>query len=106
MRDWGYARDYANGMRLMCRQAVPRDLILSTGTARSVGEFLGVAAELAGIPDWQRYVQVRRVAPTAMPTALVGDPTAAMTVLGWRHSTSFRELIALMLACEERGSLD
>ncbi len=106
VRDWGFARDYAHGMTLMCAQNAPRDLILATGKGRTVGEFVATAAELAGISDWPEQVHVRNPnMPISASAPLVGDPSAAYEVLGWRHSVSFAELIAHMLECEARGSL-
>ncbi|MCR4340408.1 MAG: GDP-mannose 4,6-dehydratase [Gemmatimonadaceae bacterium] len=106
VKDWGFARDYAEAMTLMGAQSAPRDLILATGKGRTVGEFVETAAGLAGISDWQERVRVRNPGmPARPPVRLVGDPAAAYGVLGWRHSVSFAELIAHMLECEAQGSL-
>lgn len=107
IKDWGYAKDYANGMRLMCAQDEPRDFILATGKGHSVGDFLINAATAYGISDWQKHVYVRNTKlPVSLPMPLIGDPSEAYKVLGWKHSVSFRELIELMVDSERSGSLD
>lgn len=106
VKDWGFAKDYAQGMTLMCAQEAQRDFILASGQGRTVGEFVATAAELAGISDWSERVQVRNTTvPACAPVPLVGDASAAYEVLGWRHSISFIELVGHMVECEERGSL-
>jgi len=107
IKDWGYAKDYANGMRLMGKQDMPQDLILATGQAHTVEDFIAVAAKCAGITDWRSRIQVQCSSPPMnMPVALIGDSSLAMRDLGWQHSLDFEELVALMMDSEMAGSLD
>ncbi|OGY82051.1 MAG: GDP-mannose 4,6-dehydratase, partial [Candidatus Jacksonbacteria bacterium RIFOXYD2_FULL_43_21] len=48
-RDWGYAKDYVEGMWLMLQQSKPDDFILATGETHTVREFVEEAASLLGI---------------------------------------------------------
>ena len=56
-RDWGYAKDYVEGMWLMLQQDTPDDYVLATGETHSVREFLDEAFGLVGL-DWQKYVEI------------------------------------------------
>lgn len=97
-RDWGYAGDYVAAMRLMLRQASPADFVIATGTTHSVRELVEVAFAHLGL-DWRDYV---RTDPTLVRGRaelhnLVGAPAKARTVLGWRPTLSFEELVRLLV---------
>jgi GDPmannose 4,6-dehydratase len=99
-RDWGYAPDYVRAMWMMLQQTQPADLVLSTGEQHSVKEFAELAFALVGL-DWQRYVKIDRayLRPAEVDT-LLGDSSRARKVLGWQPSTSFPELVRLMVAAD------
>ncbi|MFA7285057.1 MAG: GDP-mannose 4,6-dehydratase [Candidatus Absconditabacterales bacterium] len=48
-RDWGHAKDYVQGMRLMLQQDTPQDYVLATGETHSVREFIMLAFQQIGI---------------------------------------------------------
>ena len=53
-RDWGHARDYAEGMWLIVQQPQPDDYVLATGESHSVREFVELAFAEVGIEiQWQ-----------------------------------------------------
>ena len=113
-RDWGHARDYVEGMWLILQQDQPDDYVLATGESHSVREFIveafghggrtiewrGKGVEEKGIDakTGQVLVEVdpRYFRPTEVDL-LVGDPTKAHEKLGWRHQTSFPELVREMV---------
>ncbi|MDB5168804.1 MAG: GDP-D-mannose dehydratase, GDPmannose 4,6-dehydratase [Candidatus Saccharibacteria bacterium] len=98
-RDWGYAGDYVEGMWLMLQQDKPGDYVLATGETHTIGEFLDLAFKEIGIEDWKPYVKEN---PDFMRPAevdiLLGDPTKAETVLGWKRKVDFPSLVKLMVA--------
>jgi GDPmannose 4,6-dehydratase len=113
-RDWGHAADFVKGMWLMMQQPKPDDYVLATGESHSVREFIELAfAEVGRTIEWQgRGVDERgvdaangkdliRVDPRYFrPTEvdeLVGDPSKAAKHLGWRHETSFKDLVTEMV---------
>ena len=116
-RDWGHARDYVEGMYLILQQPVSDDYVLATGEAHSVREFVELAfAEVgrnivwsgSGIHEVGRdarsgdplvRIDPRYFRPTEVEL-LLGDPSKAHKQLGWKHTTSFRELIAEMVAAD------
>lgn len=116
-RDWGHARDYVEGMWKMLQQDAPDDYILASGENHSVREFVEIAfAEIGRTVRWQGegldekgYDETTRellveVDPAFFrPTdlgATLGDARKAQERLGWRPKTSFRELVAEMVAAD------
>ena len=119
-RDWGHARDYVEGMWLILQQDEPDDYVLATGEMHSVREFVELAFQQIGrFIEWdgkgldERGVDSRsgevlvRVDPNYFrPTdveLLLGDPSKAHQQLGWRHRTSFAELVQEMVAADLRA---
>jgi GDPmannose 4,6-dehydratase len=113
-RDWGHARDFVDGMWRIVQQAEPGDYVLATGENHSVREVVerafaevGVAIEWRGAgPDEQGFdsasgeVRVEidpRYFRPAEVDELVGDPSRAQQVLGWRATTGFAEMIGEMV---------
>jgi GDPmannose 4,6-dehydratase len=97
-RDWGFAGDYVKAMWLMLQQEVADDYVISTGKTQSVRELVQLAFQIAGIKDWEKYVEQ---SPEFMRPAevdlLIGDPKKAKEVLGWETETSFEELVTMMV---------
>jgi GDPmannose 4,6-dehydratase len=96
-RDWGYAVDYVQAMWLMLQQERADDYVIATGTTNTVRRCVEIAFDRVGL-DWERYVVIddafKRPAEVDL---LVGDATKAGDELGWRPTTSFDELIKLMV---------
>jgi GDPmannose 4,6-dehydratase len=99
-RDWGYAPDYVRAMWMMLQQTEPADLVLSTGEQHSVREFAELAFGLVGL-DWRQYVKIDRayLRPAEVDT-LLGDSSRARQTLGWHPTTSFPELVRLMVVAD------
>ena len=113
-RDWGHARDYVEGMWMMLQQDEPDDYVLATGEKHSVREFVerafghvgrrivwrGAGVDEIGVDakSGQILVEVdpRYFRPTEVDV-LLGDPGKARQRLGWRHKTSFVDLVAEMV---------
>jgi len=96
-RDWGYAPEYVAAMRLMLRGAEPHDYVVATGRAASVRDFAALAFAHVGL-DWRDHV--RSEAGLARPhdtAARIGDPSRIKRDLGWTATTTFEELVALMV---------
>jgi GDPmannose 4,6-dehydratase len=97
-RDWGFAGDYVEAMWLMLQQDKPDDYVISTGEAHSVREFVEIAFTEANL-DWKRYVEVdTRYFRPAEVESLLGDPSKARRVLGWKARVGFKDLIKDMVA--------
>lgn len=131
IRDWGYAKDYVEGMWLMLQQEQPDDYVLSTDEVHSVREFVEVAFGYVGIMiGWRGqgveeigydlntgithvHIDPRYFRPTEV-NYLQGDSTKARTKLGWKPKTCFSDLVKMMvdedgriaerdLLCERNG---
>jgi GDPmannose 4,6-dehydratase len=118
-RDWGHARDYVEGMWMMLQQDEPDDYVLATGEKHSVREFVehafghvgrriewrGKGSDETGVDarSGQILVEVDRryYRPTEVEL-LLGDPGKARQKLGWRHRTSFPDLIREMVDSDLR----
>jgi len=99
-RDWGYAPDYVRGMWMMLQQEEPEDFILSTGVTHTVEEFARIAFEVVGL-DFRDYtVQDPRFMRPAEVDLLVGNPGKAQSKLGWQATTSFQDLVRIMVEAE------
>ena len=120
LRDWGHARDYVEAMYLALQQDKPDDYVIATGEAHSVREFVELAFAEVGIVigwlgqgvnekgiDTKTMKTVVRIDPKYFrPTEvnlLRGDATKAMTRLGWRPKTKFRDLVKEMVAADLKG---
>jgi len=116
-RDWGHARDYVEGMHLIINHHEPDDFVLATGETQSVRTCVEHAFAETGVTiTWRgegvdevgvdaangrTLVQVdpRYFRPTEVDL-LLGDPTKAQNLLGWRHQTPFKQLVAEMVAAD------
>ena len=96
-RDWGYAKDYVEGMWLMLRHDKPDDFVLATGQTHSIRQFLDYTFGYLDL-DWNKYVEIdpRYFRPTEVDL-LQGDPSKAKQELGWVAQTSCKELSELMV---------
>jgi GDPmannose 4,6-dehydratase len=96
-RDWGFAGDYVRAMWLMLQQEQPDDYVVGTGETHSVEEFVQIAFDHVGL-DWRRHVVVDPAFyRPAEVDLLLGDPTKAQRVLGWRREVSFPQLVTMMV---------
>jgi GDPmannose 4,6-dehydratase len=97
-RDWGYAGDYVNGMWLMLQQSQPDDFVLATGTTSSIEDFLTLAFAEIGVDDWHAFVkQDERYMRPAEVDILLGDPSKAQDILGWRRTLDLEGLVRRMV---------
>ena len=96
-RDWGYAKDFVEGMWLILQQKEPDDYVLATGQTWSVRDFLDKAFAVANM-DWKDYVEFdeRYLRPTEVDL-LIGDARKAKEKLGWVAKTSFNDLVKIMV---------
>jgi GDPmannose 4,6-dehydratase len=99
-RDWGHAADYVRAMWMMLQQDTPDDYVVATGRTTSVREMCRIAFAHVGL-DYREFV---RPDPTflrpAEVHALLGDPTKAMTKLGWKPEISFEDMLAEMVEAD------
>ena len=97
VRDWGYAKEYVEGMWRMLQADEPDDFVLATGTAYTIRDFLGFAFGHVGL-DWQEYVKFdpHFLRPTEVDE-LIGDASKAERVLGWKAQVLPPELARIMV---------
>jgi GDPmannose 4,6-dehydratase len=112
-RDWGYAKDFVEGMWLMLQQTEPDDYLLATNETHSVREFVeetaknlginliwqGLGAEEKGIDQDTGKVIIEidpRYFRPAEVDLLIGDYYKAKDKLGWEPKVKFKELVKIM----------
>ena len=125
-RDWGHAKDYVEGMYLIMQHETPEDWVLATGVTTQIREFvrmsfleIGIEIEFKGQgeaevgivsacrnPEFQLElgrevvaVDPRYYRPTEVDL-LIGDPTKAMTKLGWKPKYDLAALCSEMVAAD------
>ena len=113
-RDWGHSQDYVRAMWLMLQQDAPDDYVIATNETRTVREFADRAFAAAGMhiiwsgsgvdeigTDEASGKVVVKVNPAFFRPAevevLLGDPTKAETMLGWKREISFDQLVSRMV---------
>jgi len=118
-RDWGYAKEYTHGMKLIMDHREPDTFVLATGKNASVREFTAMAFAAAGIDlDWRgtgveeegfctKTGKVRvKVNPAFFRPAevdkLIGNAARAKQELGWSAQTQLDELCRIMVEADIR----
>ena len=97
-RDWGYAGDYVQAMWMMLQQPAADDFVIGTGVSRSVRDLCEAAYAAAGL-DWRDHVVAeQRFVRPAETEAAVADSSKARKQLGWGPTTSFKDMLADMVA--------
>jgi GDPmannose 4,6-dehydratase len=96
-RDWGYAKEYVEGMWLMLQQDTPDDYVLATNETHTIKAFLEAAFNCVGL-DWKNYVifDDKYLRPAEVDL-LIGDYSKAKAKLGWEPKTRMKELAELMV---------
>ena len=112
-RDWGYARDYVEGMWRMLQTDTPTDYVLATGETHTIKKFVDVAFTKVGMPltwegdaenevgkDVNGIIRVKVNPKYYRPAEvdfLLGDATKAKNELGWIPKVSFEQLVDIMV---------
>lgn len=100
-RDFGSAKDYVRAMHLIMQYDEPDDFVIGTGESHSIREYLDCAFGYAGIDNWSELVtrDPRFYRPVDIKD-LRADSSKAQEILGWKHETTFEELVHWMVDAE------
>jgi GDPmannose 4,6-dehydratase len=113
-RDWGYAKEYVEGMWLMLQQDKPDSYVLATGRTTTVKDFVSLSFQSLDLDiQWSGELeneiafckQLDRIVVKINPKfyrpaevdLLIGDPSKAKLCLGWEAKTSLEELSKMMV---------
>lgn len=116
-RDWGFAKDYVEGMYLMLQADNPDTYVLATQRTETVRYFVTMSCQAAEIElEWRGHAEnevaidmssgkeIVRVNPLFYRPAevelLIGSPAKAKRELGWESKTSLEELSAMMVEAD------
>lgn len=118
-RDWGFAKEYVEGMWRMLQADEPETYVLATNRTETVRDFVRMAFKGAGITvdfngsaeneiavDIATGLTVMRVNPKFYRPAevelLIGDPAKAKAKLGWEPKTTLEQLCQMMVDADLR----
>ncbi|MBN2648044.1 MAG: GDP-mannose 4,6-dehydratase [Thiotrichales bacterium] len=116
-RDWGYAKEYVEGMWRMLQTERADTYVLATNRTETVRDFVRMAFKAVGITlrfEGQAESEVAintanqqvvvRVNPQFYRPAevdlLIGDPQKAHDELGWQPQTTLEQLCAMMVQAD------
>jgi len=96
-RDWGYAKDYVEGMWKMMQHESSEDWVLATGITKTVKDFAKEAFSNVGL-NWSDYVEIseKYFRPNEVDY-LLGDATKAREELDWKPTVDFEGLVKIMV---------
>ncbi len=112
-RDWGYAKDYVEGIWKILQHEEPDDFVLATGKNHSVREFveevgkyldMDIVWEGKGVAEHGTDRKTGKVIVEIDPAyfrpsevaSLIGDASKAQTILNWQPKLTFKEIVKLM----------
>ncbi|MGR5362808.1 GDP-mannose 4,6-dehydratase [Vibrio mediterranei] len=118
-RDWGFAKDYVEGMWRMLQADKPDTYVLATNRTETVRDFVTMAFKAAGIElEWNGSEEHETAIDTATDKVvvkvnpkfyrpaevelLIGNPEKAKKELGWEPTTTLEELCAMMVEADLR----
>ena len=118
-RDWGFAKDYVEGMWRMLQADEPDTFVLATNRTETVRDFVTMSCKAADIKiEWRGEgeheagydlatgkqivaINPKFYRPTEVEL-LIGCSDKAKRILNWEASTSLEELCAMMVAADIR----
>ncbi|MEF8686880.1 UNVERIFIED_CONTAM: GDP-mannose 4,6-dehydratase [Comamonas sp. A-3] len=118
-RDWGFAKEYVEGMWRMLQADEPDTFVLATNRTETVRDFVRMAFKGAGIEvefkgqaegetavDTATGKTVMRINPKFYRPAevelLIGNPERAKAKLGWAPATTLEQLCQMMVEADIR----
>jgi GDPmannose 4,6-dehydratase len=118
-RDWGFAKEYVEGMWRMLQASEPDTFVLATNRTETVRDFVsmafkatGVELEFKGKDEGETAVDTAtgktlvRINPKFYRPAevelLIGNPAKAKAKLGWAPATTLEQLCQMMVDADLR----
>jgi len=116
-RDWGYAKEYVEGMYKMLQHDEPDTFVLATNQTHTVRQFVELAFNTVDIPvEWQgkdeeekayhaetgqllMQVNPKFYRPTEVDI-LIGDYSKVKKILNWEPKTKLADLCCMMIKCD------
>jgi GDPmannose 4,6-dehydratase len=98
--DWGYAPDYVDAMVRILQLPRADDFVIATGEAHSVQDLVSIAFEAVGL-NWKDHVEEDASLMVKAKTRHVGSFEKLRRLTGWQPSTTFEEMVRILVQAEE-----
>ena len=96
-RDWGWAPEYVEAMYLMLKQKNPRDLVIGSGTKKSLRSFIYEVFRILNIPKNRLKVNTKKFIRKKDINSYRSDPRLAKKIINWTARTKFKQIIHKMV---------
>ena len=119
VRDWGFAGDYVEAMRMMLQADVPDDYVIASGAVHTVRDFVDAVAQELQMPLTWEGESEEEVGKNAKGNVVVrvskdffrsvekvnrcGDISKIQKVLGWKPKTRFKDLVRMMVEADVKS---
>lgn len=102
-RDWGWAEEYVEAIRLIVRHGSPEDFVVATGQSATLQEFVAEAFRAFGL-DWRDHVTTgAELMRRSDISVSVGRPDRARERLGWTAQIRMPDVVRRLAAAEMSG---
>ncbi len=103
-RDWGYAKDFAEGIYRVIQAETNSDYVIGTGKLRSVRDFCIEMFEYFGVAENRRIIlcddSLKR---SRNNNGLAGNSNLLENEIGWRPTVEFEELVKILADAKVKG---
>jgi len=96
-RDWGWAPEYVEAMYLMLKQKNPRDLVIGSGTKKSLRSFIYEVFRILNIPKNRLKANTKKFVRNKDISSYRSDPRLAKKIINWTSRTKFKQIIHKMV---------
>ncbi|MCI0561177.1 MAG: GDP-mannose 4,6-dehydratase [Nitrososphaera sp.] len=105
VRDWGWAPEYVEAIRLMLQQEEPSDFVIATGKSRSLEEFVEEVFQLVGLKWSEHVIQDESMFRPLDIAAGRANPEKAKAQLNWVANYHMKDVVLNMLKAEQTGEV-
>ncbi len=101
-RDWGFSGDYVKAMHALLQKSVAKDTVVGTGELHSVEDFFMEAIVQAGLDvTYTKLIETdKSLIRKTEVFATYADNSKALSWIGWKPTTSFENLVGMMVTSD------
>jgi GDPmannose 4,6-dehydratase len=95
--DWGFAPDYAQAMKMIMDTSAPDDYVISTGKTHTVEQLARIVCNLLDLPFEKVVRENKNINIERNTVTLVGNSSKIRKITGWHPTTSFEDMLKIMV---------